>query len=34
MLADLAVRPRRLEEAGFAWKHASLEAALTHELKG
>jgi hypothetical protein len=32
MLADLAVRPRRLEEAGFAWTHAGLEAALRHEL--
>ncbi len=33
MLADLAVRPRRLEEAGFAWKHATLEDALRHELR-
>jgi NAD dependent epimerase/dehydratase family enzyme len=32
ILADLAVRPRRLEEAGFAWRHAALEAALRHEL--
>ncbi|HVU37214.1 MAG TPA: TIGR01777 family oxidoreductase [Opitutales bacterium] len=32
MLADLAVRPRRLQEAGFAWRHAALEDALRHEL--
>jgi uncharacterized protein (TIGR01777 family) len=32
ILADLAVRPRRLEEAGFVWQHATLEAALRHEL--
>jgi len=32
MLADLAVRPRRLEEAGFAWRHEALEAALRYEL--
>jgi uncharacterized protein (TIGR01777 family) len=32
ILADLAVRPRRLEEAGFAWRHAALEAALRYEL--
>jgi uncharacterized protein len=32
MLADLAVRPRRLQEAGYAWQHAELEAALRYEL--
>ncbi len=32
MLADLAVNPRKLQEAGFVWKHGSLEAALRHEL--
>lgn len=32
MLADLAVIPRKLQEAGFAWRHATLEAALRHEL--
>ncbi len=32
MLADLAVQPRRLQEAGFTWRQAALEAALRHEL--
>jgi uncharacterized protein (TIGR01777 family) len=32
MLADLAVRPHKLQEAGFAWRQAALEAALRHEL--
>lgn len=32
ILSDLAVRPRRLQEAGFAWRHAALEDALRHEL--
>ena len=32
ILSDLAVRPRRLEEAGFVWQYAGLEAALRHEL--
>jgi len=32
MLADLAVNPRKLHEAGFVWKHGALEAALRHEL--
>ncbi len=32
MLADLAVKPKRLEEAGFSWRHATLEATLRHEL--
>ena len=32
MLADLAVNPRKLHEAGFVWKQGALEAALRHEL--
>jgi len=34
ILSDLAVKPRRLQEAGFAWKLAALEDALRHELGG
>jgi len=32
MLADLAVRPRKLQEAGFVWRQPTLEEALRHEL--
>ena len=32
ILSDLAVIPRRLQEAGFVWHFAGLEAALRHEL--
>jgi len=32
ILADLAVNPRKLQDAGFVWKHGTLEAALRHEL--
>jgi hypothetical protein len=32
ILSDLAVIPRRLQEAGFVWRFAGLEAALRHEL--
>jgi len=32
ILSDLAVKPLRLQEAGFVWKQETLEAALRHEL--
>jgi uncharacterized protein (TIGR01777 family) len=34
ILSDLAVKPRKLQEAGFAWRQETLEAALRHELIG
>jgi len=34
ILSDLAVKPRRLQEAGFVWRQETLEAALRHELIG
>jgi uncharacterized protein (TIGR01777 family) len=34
LLSDLAVQPRRLQEAGYVWRHADLEGALRHELGG
>ncbi len=32
ILSDLAVKPKKLQEAGFAWRQETLEAALRHEL--